>query len=68
MLVPVLDRLPDGTVALSCAPEPPAIQLGVAYTDVTRTDVSETVTQVLAEHIGVDRVELLHNAAFPRPA
>lgn len=68
MLVPVLDRLPDGTATLHDAPDPPAIQLGVAYTERTPAEISETVSEVLAEHIGTDRVELLHNATFPMPA
>ncbi|WP_228461368.1 LysR family transcriptional regulator [Gordonia spumicola] len=68
MLVPVLDRLPDGLVGLDGAPTPPAIQLGVAYTERTRADVRETVTAVIGEHLGTDRVEMLHNRSFPMPA
>ncbi|WP_026918210.1 LysR family transcriptional regulator [Gordonia shandongensis] len=68
MLVPVLDRLPDGLVALDDAPLPPTIQLGVAYSDHTRPEIGATVTEVLAEQLGTDRVELAHNAAFPMPA
>ncbi|MCF8588794.1 LysR family transcriptional regulator [Gordonia liuliyuniae] len=68
MLVPVLDRLPDGVVALRCAPPTPAIQLGVAYTERTRTEVRETITKVLGEQLGPERVEMLHNASFPMPA
>ncbi len=68
MLVPVVDRLPDGLVALDDAPTPPAIQLGVAYTERTRADVREIVTAVIGEHLGPDRVEMLHNRSFPMPA
>ncbi len=68
MLVPVLDRLPDGLVELDGAPQPPAIQLGVAYTERTRVDVRETVTAVIGEQLGSDRVEMLHNRSFPMPA
>ena len=67
MLVPVVDRLPDGLVALDDAPTPPAIQLGVAYTERTRADVREIVTAVIGEHLGSDRVEMLHNRSFPMP-
>ncbi|WOC12470.1 LysR family transcriptional regulator [Gordonia sp. MP11Mi] len=68
MLVPVLDRLPDGLAALQCAPPPPAIQLGVAYTERTPADVRETITTVLGEQLGPERVEMLHNRTFPMPA
>lgn len=68
MLVPVVDRLPDGLAPLDCAPTPPAIQLGVAYTERTRLDVREVVTAVLGERLGTDRVEMLHNSSFPMPA
>jgi DNA-binding transcriptional LysR family regulator len=68
MLVPVVDRLPDGLIALPGAPEPPPVQLGVVYTDRTRIAVRDTIASVLTEHIGDDRVELLHSSAYPLPA
>jgi len=68
MLVPVVDRLPDGLIALPGAPEPPPVQLGVVYTERTRIELRDTVLSVLAEHIGEDRVELLHSSAYPLPA
>ncbi|NLU82005.1 LysR family transcriptional regulator [Rhodococcus sp. HNM0569] len=68
MLVPVLDRAPDGLVGLAASPVPPAVQLGVAYTDRTAAGVREAVTQVLGEYLGADRVEMLHNHSFPMPA
>lgn len=68
MLVPVVDRLPDGLVALRGAPEPPPVQLGVVYTDRTRIELRDTVSAVVAQHIGEDRVELLHSSAYPLPA
>ncbi|WP_043450789.1 LysR family transcriptional regulator [Jongsikchunia kroppenstedtii] len=68
MLVPVLDRLPDGLIALPGAPKPPPVQLGVVYTDRTRVAVRDTIAAVLAEHVGDDRVELLHSSAYPLSA
>ena len=65
MLVPVLDRIPDGTTGLHRAPAPPAVQLGVAYTERSRSDVRTMVTEFLGERIGPDRVEMIPHRDYP---
>ncbi|MDL9935792.1 LysR family transcriptional regulator [Gordonia sp. ABSL1-1] len=67
MLVPVLDRVPDGLIRLPGAPQPPAVQLVVAYADHTDPLVRETIVASLGDRVGTDRVESLPNHAFAMP-
>ncbi|MFW0790491.1 LysR family transcriptional regulator [Gordonia sp. CPCC 205333] len=67
MLVPVLDRLPDGLRPLPGAPVAPALQLAVVYTERTPQRLRDAVHDTLIDLIGADRVELLSNDALAMP-
>lgn len=65
MLTPVVDRLPDGTHTLAGSPAVPAVQLVVVHTDRTRPDLIRATAEILAEHVGSDRVEVQHHDLLP---
>ena len=67
MLVPLLDRCPDGLAELPAAPPVPAIQVAVVHSEHTPPELVDATREILAEHIGAGRVETHHHASLAMP-